>query len=109
MILPDAMDGTFAEALSLGHGPETPVCAPSRLGLKSRLHNLHNAYLAVTWFAPTSGRDLPHGTNSLLGDALAPKRYSAALHLQVPGDFEIRFSTAGLQSNPSPEHNLLRS
>ena len=84
------------------------MCTGSRLGLECRFHNPRNACLVVTWLAPSSRRDLPHRTNSLLGDALAPKRDGAALHLQVRGDFEVGFSTAGPESNLCSEDNLLR-
>ena len=108
MILPDAMDTTLAQTLSFGHGPETPVCASRRFGLEGRLHNPRNARLPVTWLASPSGCDLPDGANALLSDALAPERDRAALDLQVRGDFAVRFSMAGPQSNLCPEDNLLR-
>src|SRR5580658_515150 len=107
VFLPDAMDRVFAHALLSRQSASTPVCRTLGLALERGFNNASHVGFAVKRFAPSTWRNLPNATDSLLTDPPPPQSSRASLQFQFASDLLVRLSLRCPDNDLGTQHYLL--
>src|SRR5579862_1211222 len=109
VLLPDAMNRIFAHTLIPSQCASAPVRRPLWLGLERRFDNASHLRFAVMRLAPSSWRNIPNATDSLLTNPSPPQSSRASLQFQLARDLLVRLSLGGSDNDPGAKHHLLGS
>jgi hypothetical protein len=95
MVVPDALNRALADALGFGHGTSAPMGRSFGFVLEGRFDQARNPRLSIRRFASTAGCDIPHRTDTLLGNSVAPQPDGGSLNIESASNLGDGFSAVG--------------
>lgn len=106
---PDALHGSLADALALGHGSGTPMGCSGGLSLRGGLDNLLDPLGVIRHRSAPAGRDLGEVLGAALPEAIPPHDNRGATHAHLLSDLGVGQAIGGQKGNSGSPGNALRS
>src|ERR1700733_6211890 len=106
---PDIVDGGFADALALRHGPATPVRHPRGFGLQGRLHDSGDLVDLKGGFSSPARSDAPQTVQPLVTKALSPQNHGVSIHRKPMRNGDVGLARGGGQDDTAMQSRLLWS
>ena len=95
MVVPDALHRALADVLGFGHDASTPMGRSLGFVLEGRFDQARNPRLSIRRFPSTARYDIPHRTDALLGNSVAPQPDGGSLNIEPASNLGDGFSAAG--------------